>query len=80
MQRVIDSILLLLDLDLGRAADADHCNAGRELGEPLPQLLFVVVGRRLIDQRLDLREIGKVVGSSREARRISTRHYMLPTV
>jgi hypothetical protein len=80
MHCVVDAILLLLDLDLGGAAEADHCNAARELGETLLQFLLVVVGRRLIDQRLDLREIGNGGRTVKRSRRISTRHYMLPTV
>ena len=51
---VLDAILALLHLDLGGAADADHRNAAGELGQPLLQLLLVVVGRRLFDLRLDL--------------------------
>ena len=54
MHRVIDAILALLHLDLGRAADADHRDAARELGQTLLQLLAVVVGGGLLDLRLDL--------------------------
>ena len=54
VERVVDAILLLLDLDLGRAADADHRDAAGELGQPLLQLLLVVVGGGLLDLRLDL--------------------------
>jgi hypothetical protein len=43
MHRVIHAILALLHLDLGRAADADHRDAARELGQTLLQLLAVVV-------------------------------------
>src|SRR5207237_1353404 len=43
MHRVINAILALLDFDFGRAADADHRDAARELGQPLLQLLTVVV-------------------------------------
>src|SRR6185295_11047511 len=42
MHRVIHAILALLDLDLRRAADADHRDAARELGQTLLQLLTVV--------------------------------------
>src|SRR2546422_486835 len=52
--RTSDAVLLLLDLDPGRAADADHRAAAGELGEPLLELLAVVVGGRLLDLRLDL--------------------------
>ena len=51
---VVDPVLLLLHLDFGRAADADHRDAARELGETLLQLLLVVVGGRVLDLRLDL--------------------------
>src|SRR6516164_3868055 len=54
VHRVVDAILLFLDLDLGRTADADHCDAAGELGQPLLQLLLVIVGRGLLDLRLDL--------------------------
>src|SRR5207302_5346658 len=40
--------------DLGGAPDADHCNATCELGQPLLQLLTIVVGGGLLDLRLDL--------------------------
>src|SRR3712207_8440235 len=40
---VVDAVLLLLDLNLSRAADADHGDAARELGEALLELLAVVV-------------------------------------
>src|SRR6266508_1810329 len=54
VHRVVDAILALLHLDLGGPADADHCNAAGELRQPLLQLLLVVVGRGLLDLRLDL--------------------------
>ena len=54
VERVVDAVLLLLDLDFGRAADADHGDAARELGETLLQLLLVVVRGGLFDLRLDL--------------------------
>ena len=54
VERVLDAVLLLLDLDLGGAADADHRDAAGELGQPLLQLLAVVVGGGLLDLRLDL--------------------------
>ena len=55
MHRVINAILALLDLDFGRAADADHRDAARELGQTLLQLLTVVVRGGFLDLRLDLR-------------------------
>ena len=51
---VVDAVLALLDLDLGRAADTDHRDAAGELGQPLLELLAVVVGGGLLDLRLDL--------------------------
>ena len=54
VEGVVDAVLLLLDLDLGRAADADHRNAAGELGQTLLQLLLVVVRGGLLDLRLDL--------------------------
>src|SRR5207247_861463 len=53
VERAIDAILALLDLDLGRTADLDHRNAAGELGQPLLQLLAVVVGRRVLDLLAD---------------------------
>src|SRR5512132_3568314 len=41
MESVVDAVLALLDLDLGRAADLDHCNAAGELRKSLLQLLTV---------------------------------------
>ena len=67
MHRVIDAILALLHLDLGGAADADHRNAARELGQTLLQLLAVVVRGGLLDLRLDLRyarlDVGLLAGA-----------------
>jgi hypothetical protein len=37
MHGVVNPVLALLDLDLGRAADADHGDAAGELGQPLLQ-------------------------------------------
>ena len=54
MHSVVDAILALLYLGLGGAADADHRDAAGELGEPLLQLLLVVVRGGLLDLRLDL--------------------------
>src|SRR5207237_4003527 len=53
MHRVIHAILALLDFDFGRAADADHRDAARELGQTLLQLLTVVVRGGFLDLRLD---------------------------
>src|SRR5690606_25602866 len=54
VERVIDAILALLHLDLGRATDADDGDAARELGQTLLELLAVVVRGGLLDLRLDL--------------------------
>jgi len=43
VHRVVDPILLLLDLDLSRAADADDRDAAGELRQALLELLAVVV-------------------------------------
>src|SRR5229473_2852608 len=58
VHRVIDAVLALLDLDLAAAADADHRDAAGQLGQPLLQLLLVVIGGRLLDLRLDLGDPG----------------------
>src|SRR5690606_29391437 len=54
MQGVVDAVLLLLDLDLGRTANADDGHAAGQLGETLLQLLAVVVGSGFLDLLLDL--------------------------
>ena len=41
---VLDAVLALLELDLGRRADLDDRNTAGELRQPLLQLLAVVVG------------------------------------
>ena len=53
-ERVLDAVLLLLELDLGRGADLDDGDAAGQLGEALLELLAVVVGGGLLDLRLDL--------------------------
>ncbi len=58
IQRVVDAVLLVLHLDLGRAADLDHRNTAGELGKPLLQLLLVIIGRRVFDLLLDLADAG----------------------
>src|SRR3989440_8554016 len=62
MHRVINAILALLNLNLVRAADADHRDAARELGQTLLQLLTVVVRGGFLDLRLDLVDAGFDVG------------------
>ena len=51
---VLDAVLALLELDLGRRARLDDGDAARELGEALLELLAVVVGVGVLDLRADL--------------------------
>src|SRR5256712_187496 len=62
VHRVVDPVLLLLDFDLGRAADPDHRDAAGELSQPLLQFLTVVVGGRLLDLLPDLSAAALDVG------------------
>src|SRR5712692_8232310 len=62
MHRVVNAILALLHFDFGRAADADHRDAARELGQTLLQLLTIVVRGGFLDLRLDLLNAGFDVG------------------
>ena len=56
-------MLALLELDLGGRADLDHRDAAGQLGQPLLQLLAVVVGVRLLDLGTDLVDpTGDLVG------------------
>ena len=52
--RVLDAVLLLLELDLGGRADLEDRHAAGQLGEALLQLLAVVVGVGVVDLGLDL--------------------------
>src|SRR5712691_1768963 len=52
--RVLDAVLALLQLDLGGRAGLDDGHAASQLGEPLLQLLAVVVGVGVLDLGLDL--------------------------
>src|SRR5438067_1759393 len=54
VQRVLDSSLLLLELDLGRRANLDHRDAAAQLGQARLELLTVVVAGGLFDLDLDL--------------------------
>ena len=54
VERILDARLLLLHLGLGRGADLDDGDAAGQLGQPLLQLLPVVVRGRLLDLRPDL--------------------------
>src|SRR5205823_1441968 len=51
---VLDAVLALLELDLGRGTDLDDCNATGELRQTLLQLLAVVVRVALLDLGADL--------------------------
>src|SRR5882762_8587027 len=44
MHGILNPVLLLLDLDLGGAADLDDRHAARQLGQPLLQFLAVEIG------------------------------------
>src|SRR5262249_33924014 len=52
--RVVNAILAFFPLGLGGAAAADPRDTACELGQPLLQLLAVVVGLGLLNLRLDL--------------------------
>ena len=54
VHRVLDARLLFLHLGLGRRTDLDDRDAAHQLGEPLLQLLAVVVGARVLDLRAQL--------------------------
>lgn len=47
MQRIVDAVLAFIHFDFGRSADADDRDTAGELGEPLLQLLVIIVGCRL---------------------------------
>src|SRR5436305_4472830 len=60
---VLDAVLLLLELDLGGSADLEDRDAAGQLGQPLLQLLAVVVAVALLDLGLDLVDpAGDLVG------------------
>src|SRR5205823_11169734 len=68
LQRILDAVLLLLHLRLGRSAHLDDRDATRELGQALLQLLAVEVrvgvfdlGFDLADAALDRRRIARAV-------------------
>jgi hypothetical protein len=52
---LFDPVLLLLHLDFGRSADADHGDIAGELREALLQLFPIVIRGRLLDLLADLR-------------------------
>ena len=55
LHRVLDAVLLLLELDLGGRADLDDRHTAGQLGETLLELLTVVVGVGVLDLGADLR-------------------------
>src|ERR1700736_3359791 len=81
MHRVINAILALLDLDFGRAADADHRDAACELGQTLLQLLTVVVRGGFLDLRLDLLnarfDVGLLAGAVDDGGVLLVDHHLL---
>ena len=62
MQRVIDAVLAFLHFNFGSAANADDRDAPGEFCESLLQLLFVVVRRRFLALRADLRDAAGDIG------------------
>src|SRR6202034_1648910 len=65
--RVLDAVLALLQLDLGRRARLDDGHAAGQLGQPLLELLAVVVGVGVVDLGADLvdpaRDLVRVTGA-----------------
>src|SRR5690606_21980001 len=53
VDRVLDAVLLLLELRLGGSTHADDGHAAGQLGQPLLELLPIVVGVGLFDLALD---------------------------
>ena len=58
VQGVLDAGLLLLHLGLGAGADRDHRHAAGQLGQPLLELLAVVVAVGVLDLPLELLDAG----------------------
>src|SRR5207248_1707645 len=54
LQRVLDAVLLLLHLGLGRGADLHDGHAAGQLRQPLLELLAIEVRVGVVDLRLDL--------------------------
>src|SRR5712671_2007210 len=81
MHRIINAILALPDLDLGRAADADHRDAACKLGQTLLQLLTVVVRGSFLDLRLDLIDprfdVGILAGAADDGGVFLVDHHLL---
>src|SRR4029079_13139246 len=49
IQRIVDAVLLFLYLHLGDVATLDHGDAAGELGQPLLELLAIVIGGGVLD-------------------------------
>jgi hypothetical protein len=58
VERVVDAVLLLLELGLGGGAHLDHGDAALETGQALLELLLVVVARGLLHEAADLGAAG----------------------
>src|SRR4029453_691959 len=58
LQRVLDAVLLLLHLRLGRSADLDDGDTARELRQALLELLAVEIGVGVLDLALQLLDPG----------------------
>ena len=63
VQRVFDAGLLLLHFALGRGADVDLGHAAGQLGQPLFELLAIVVAGRVLDLAADLVDAGLDLGA-----------------
>src|SRR6266511_456480 len=74
LERVLDAMLLLLHLCLGRRPDLDHGDAAGQLGQPLLQLLAVEVGVGRLDLGLQLLDAGldrvRLAGAVDDRRRV----------
>ena len=68
-QRILDAVLLFLQLGLGAGADADDRHAARQLGQALLQLFLVVVAGGVLDLDLDLLDAALDAGRHRPCRR-----------
>src|SRR5690606_30675635 len=83
VQRVVYAVLLLFGLGLRHATNTDDSDAAGEFGQPLLQLLLVVVGSRFLDLRLDLadarRDAWLVAGAVDDCRGILLDHDALGT-
>src|SRR2546421_1798717 len=81
MHRVINAISALPHLDFSGAADADHRDSARELGQALLQLLTVVVRGGFLDLRLDLvdpcLDVGLLAGPADDRRILLVDHHLL---